>query len=229
MRTCTLFIALTMIFLLHSVTAQVSYKDKVAVIGDSITADDGYLRELRKNCPGMEFHNFGISGESSSKILARVRRTGTDLGKKICGLEDYGTIIVLAGINNIDNPQRVMSDLSRIYAMAKSASHPIRVIALTLTPWSGYGTWTVEKQRNTAIVNKFILSYPANVDIAVDIYSALADPSNPWALRSDFHISGDKLHPRGKGQEMIGWTVFKEAFEPFLAASAFRNLKTQPN
>ncbi len=227
MRKIILFIA---IFLSAAQTqaenSQYSTMYKVAVIGDSITEDGGYIKELGKLCPGYVFDNYGISGQQTWQILQRVRMMGSEPEKKLCGLEDYGQIIVLMGINNIDNPDRVISDLKKICAMAKSvASHPIRVVVMTLTPWKGYSTWSAQKQANWYKVNKFILSKPENADIVVDLANALCDPKDSECLWEGFRNPNDKLHPRGVGQIQIGRTVYKTAFDPEYLALYWKNTK----
>jgi hypothetical protein len=116
--------------------------------------------------------------------------------------------------------------MEKLFAMAKSVrSHSVRVIVLTLTPWKGYPTWTPVKQNNTDIVNGFILSYPQNVDVAVDVYSLLSEPAEPGYLRYGFHAKNDRLHPRGAGQIVIGQALFASAFTPVYLASFYKNLK----
>jgi lysophospholipase L1-like esterase len=188
-------------------------KKKIAVIGDSITADGGYIEYLQTRCPFYTFHNFGVSGESTQKILKRIRYRNSDLNRKIVGIWDYDDIIVLAGINNIASPLTVIEDLKTIYQMAKNNPYKnTRVIAVSLTPWKGYETWDWKKQQNTEMVNAFILSKPQGVDVTVNVYSALEDPANPKALKADYRRPHDKLHPRDAGQAIIGNAIYHAAF-----------------
>lgn len=110
------------------------YGPRVAVLGDSITYDGGYIKELQRLCPSLIFHNYGIPGETSTQIAKRVQFNNGDLRRKILALEEYDQLIILAGINNVYEPVRVISDLKKIYKKAKTIkSHPVRVIAVTLS------------------------------------------------------------------------------------------------
>lgn len=199
---------------------------KVAVIGDSITEDGGYVAELKKLCPNYVFDNFGRSGETTVKIRSRVRATGTDLASKTVGLWEYDVVIVLAGVNNIDDPNQVISDLAAIYYLAKTCPDRfIKVVAITLTPWKGYSTWNWQKQQNTERVNRFILSQPKNVDVVVDVYHSLGDEQDPRQMREGLFRQGDPLHPRGLGQTVIGREIFEYAFaaKPAVSKPYFLN------
>jgi hypothetical protein len=186
---------------------------RVAVLGDSITADGGYVNTLRRLCPRYTFHNYGIAGETTTQIARRGRLGAGDRSRKIVGLREYGHLIVLAGVNNIHNVAGIKRDLTRIYTMAKRVpTHTVRVIAVTLSPWGGYSTWTPWKQKNTERINRFILKRPEPVDIAVNIYRPLLSPRRPYRMRRQYFYSGDPLHPRGPGQRVIGRTIFRRAF-----------------
>lgn len=185
---------------------------RIAVLGDSITQDGGYIEELKRTCPNYIFHNYGLSGETTSQILRRIRIKNGNLKHKILALENYDQIIVLAGINNIDDPHKVIADLKTIYKKAKTLTpQPLRVIAVTLSPWGGYKTWSFKKQQYTEQVNDFILSHPENVDVVVNIYDALKD-NHSFRMKQGFYRPGDRLHPRGEGQLIIGQTIYKTAF-----------------
>lgn len=189
------------------------YKNRVAVLGDSITEDGGFIKKLQVLRPDLIFHNYGISCETTTQILKRVRASNSDLKNKILGVNDYSQVIVFAGVNNIYNPKKVIVDLQKIYNLIKRYSnYSVKVIAVTLSPWGGYKTWTPQKQRYTEMVNRFILSKPTGVDKAVNIYDVLKDPQKPWQLCAEYHFPGDKLHPRGMGQEMIGLAIYKIAY-----------------
>ena len=194
---------------------------RVAVLGDSITEDGGYIRELRRLCPGLVFDNYGISCETSFQVAGRVTVSGRNHRKKILALEEYDYLVVLAGINNIHAPSRVIEDLKAIYARAKSVPNKnIQVVALTLTPWGGSQTWTPRKQANTLAVNHFILSHPENVDYVVNLYDVLKDPFRPDRMKYGYYHPVDPLHPRGGGQKAMGQAIFKAVFESLLHVGA---------
>ncbi len=66
-----------------------------------------------------------------------------------------------------------------MFAMAKEKN--LFVVAMTLTPWKGFPSWTPWHQDGTELINKWLLSMPENVDVVVDIYTLLEDPKNPTA------------------------------------------------
>jgi lysophospholipase L1-like esterase len=204
----------TLVLLSYSGTAHgLRGKKKVAVIGDSITEDGGYIKQLQRLCPDYVFHNYGVAGESTRKIIKRVKKLGSNLQKKVVGLWEYDELIVLAGVNNISEPKTVINDLQQIYKLAKENPYrDTRVIAVTLTPWKGYKTWNRKKQKNTELVNSFILGKPQSVDACINVYKPLEDPDNPKTLKYEFHLTNDKLHPRGKGQKVIGQTIYESAY-----------------
>ncbi len=212
-----IFTGLSLIFYQRSLTASEIYvprSRRVAVLGDSITADGGFIRELRRLCPGFVFHNYGISGQQTYKIKKRIRAAQSDRRQKIIGLADYGHLIVFAGVNNIHDRKQVITDLKTIYAAAKRLTHHrIRVIAVTLSPWGGYATWTPQKQRHTREINRFIMSRPVNTDVSVDIYQRLMHPVHRHRMKSAYYAKGDPLHPRGLGQKKIALTIYQTAFE----------------
>ncbi|GEM_PF-4315802 len=186
-----------------------AYGPNIAVIGDSITADNTYVTWLNRLCSKCQFDNYGVNGETTTKIRQRLRVYEGDKRKKQINLAVYNQIIILAGINNITDPETVMRDLQAMYDLAHR--YHVRVIALTLPPWKGYHTWSRRKQRNTDSINTWIRSYPRGVDVVVDIYSLLEDPHTPDMLNRRFQ-NGDKLHPRGDGQYLIARAILAAAF-----------------
>ena len=175
---------------------------RVGAMGDSITQDGRFLERLHLLCPGMTFYNHGVVGDSTARMLARFN---SDIIAN-----DYDEAIIMGGVNNVcGSVERVERDLSEMYLRAKNAG--MRVIALTITPWKGYSSWTEECQQHTEEVNNWILSMPENVDVAVDVYSALEDPSNQGALRPEYSAP-DKLHPNAAGQRVIADAVYAAAY-----------------
>ena len=69
------------------------------------------------------------------------------------------------------------------------------VIAVTISPWRGYKTWSRSQQRGTDEINAFIRSQPAGVRAVADIWSALVDPDRPERLRPDYQRRHDQELP----------------------------------
>lgn len=191
---------------LHSVDSRWS---RVAVLGDSITSDGGYIWQLKVLRPDKQFDNYGVAGQTTGQILQRVKLSEGDKSRKELNLSEYGQIIVLCGVNSLYSYERVKSDLTEIYRLAKSQG--LRVIAVTLTPWKGYNTWGIKKQKNLEMINDWLRSKPENVDVVIDVYHSLEDPGRPGYLRNDCRDE-DLLHPRYKGQRIIGRKIFEGAF-----------------
>ena len=171
---------------------------KIAIIGDSITADNIYVNELKKliNNNQNVFDVYAVAGKPTSWMLDQYN-------SNVKG-KDYTDLIILGGINNIDgSPQ---NDLEKIYSDAKSQK--IRVIALKLTPV----TPTQYKIDYSKIkkVNDWIDSQKGkNVDIIIDTFSLLADANNQLKKEYD---SGDGLHPNEAGKKLIAKAVYDNAF-----------------
>jgi hypothetical protein len=182
----------------------------VLVIGDSITAhtNNGYAQQLSDilylhEKPNYIFHVYGYSGEGTTFIRKKFESID---------LKPYSDIIILAGVNNIKDPDTVIFDLTKMYK--KGLDEKKRVIALTLTPWKNYSTWTVQKQKNTELVNQSITNYiklvVSAVDyknyIPVDIYSAL--------LTNSFDcVTVDGLHPNGIGNLIIASEIYRTVYK----------------
>jgi len=176
--------------------------ETVGAMGDSITQDGRYLTRLGALCPGMTFENHGVVSDSTSKMLARFN---SDIIAN-----NYNEVIIMGGVNNAcGSVEKIESDLSEMYSRAKNAG--MRVIALTITPWKGSSGWSEECQRHTEEVNQWILSKPENVDVTVDVYSALEDSGDPGAMRSEYSTEG-KLHPNAAGQRAIADAVYAKAY-----------------
>jgi len=171
-------------------------------MGDSITKDGRYIARLRSLCPGMTFENHGVVSDSTGRMLSRFNSDIISHG--------YDEVIIMGGVNNAcSSVERIEQDLAAMYSRAKTAG--MRVIALAITPWKGSSGWTEECQRHTEEVNQWILSKPENVDVAVDVYSALEDAGNPDAIRPEFDTAGH-LHPNAAGQKAIADAVYAAAY-----------------
>ena len=182
---------LALMLLISSVFSQY-----IICFGDSLTADGGYASYLTK-----WYTNAKIS------VVAKKGAMSKDVFEDVCDLaleQDYA--IVLCGVNDIDRPKTVILHLELICRVLKKRGVN-KVIALSLTPWKGYPTWTEEKQYNTYMVNGFILSKPKNVDFAIDLYSGMEDQDNPDTMAS--HFTTDKLHLSSAGHYYIAHKIKK--------------------
>lgn len=163
-------------------------KEKVIVIGDSITSNGSFIDELKE----YDCAKYGYPGKSSTAILTEFKKLN---------LSSYQIVIIEAGINNIDNLGRVILDLQSMFDYAKRKK--LKVVVLTLVPFKGYPTWTEEKQKNLDFVNLWLKSKPRNVDYVVDIHIQLADENGMQKNSIDF------LHPNKLGHKIIGTEIAK--------------------
>lgn len=167
---------------------------KVLVIGDSITANGKYITYLDQETSGYEFKKAGYTGKGTGFILERL---------KDCKLSNYNVLVIEAGINNIDQPDKVIADFKEMFEYAKKENEHIKVIVLTIVPFKGYPTWSAKKQENLERVNQWLLTKPKNVDVVVDVYKNLSS--------SGFQIhSTDGLHPAPKGHKIISELIAEQ-------------------
>lgn len=179
-------------------------KYKVACIGDSITADGGYVKKLQKLCStNYIFDKYGFSGKGTSDIIKHIN-------EKEINLKNYDCVIFLMGVNNIGNVNQVTNDLNWAFATSKQMNRYIKVVACTLTPWGGYKTSTMAKQMNTLQVNDlYLMQNPQYADIVVDLWAPL---SYVQYLQGRYD-SGDGLHPSVEGHERIGELIYGQVFK----------------
>lgn len=181
---------------------------KVLILGDSITvgnpAGTSYAERLASNCPRMQFQKVAQAGAGTGWMYDQIKNRNLQE-------QGYDYLIVLGGVNNIDNPQRVQDDLTNIYNYAKQQG--LHVIAITVTPWRGYQTWNAPRQANTHTVNEWIRQRAdGSIDIAVDGDQVLGTQADPSRLNDDYD-SGDHLHLNANGQAALAIQIAHEAFQ----------------
>lgn len=175
---------------------------RVAALGDSITADGGYLDELLKNLPaGSATRKWGYSSQGVDVIRAHVAEVlawqPTD-------------VIVLAGVNNLPAGQRaplvgnITRGLQEIYDQLKAGG--VRVVAVQVLPWGGYPTHNRYGQERLDNLNAWI-RVASGPDVVVDASSSLSDGTK---LRPE--LTRDGLHPNGQGHVALGRAIADQAF-----------------
>lgn len=167
------------------------FSSNVLAIGDSITAAENNYVDCLQRKTNYKYDKVGYPGQSSTFVKEQFLKMS---------LSTYNTIIVECGINNVDQPKKVMSDLQDISRFAKRENRNMKVIVLTLPPYKGYSSWTPQKQNNLEEINKWILSNKEFV--GVDIYTPLSD-------KDQSKYSSDKLHPNKKGHEIMALEILK--------------------
>ncbi|MBI4738626.1 DUF2272 domain-containing protein [Candidatus Woesearchaeota archaeon] len=208
----------------------------IAVVGDSITVGFGgrntypamFEDKLKEACPSVKVQ----SEDSDASTTQGIPKAGQPhdkyayVGKHVPTMKadfdsvllgSHSDIVIMGGINDLAGgagAQKIQEGLADMYARAKAKG--MRVIALTTTPWKGYGTatsvgWTEKKYVEQQELNNWILSKPANVDVAVDVFAALDDPANSGAMRPEAG-SVDKIHPGINGLHLIADAIFAAAY-----------------
>jgi lysophospholipase L1-like esterase len=182
-----LYFKIVILLLLFGVQQKPS---KILVIGDSITKHGTYANELRKHCK-CSVDAFGYVSYSSTKIRKKFEQMD---------LTGYDIVVFEMGINNIHNVAAIKTDFDSVIERSHRAG--LKVVALTLPPFKGYGNWNFKFQNNLVEVNKWIMSKPSGLDYAVDIYK-------PLSYKDEAIHSYDGLHPDNIGHKIIAEQIIK--------------------
>lgn len=174
---------------------------EVYFIGDSFTAADIFPSAVTASL-GTNFYkvNLGISGQTTTQMLARIRSiTG--------GAPKY--VVVLGGANDLQgglvSATTITNNLQSICTAAKNAG--ANVILVTTSPFGTNAGWTAGAQTIQNTVNTAITSTAGitNVDYRVNIYTLLGGGTNTLSALYD---SGDGLHPNVTGHSVIATAIY---------------------
>jgi len=188
----------------------------VAALGDSITAgnpgwdpdperrkleDPGndetsqYLYWAQALDPRLDFRNFGVGGERTDQILAR-------LPAAIVGAD---VLVVQGGINDVVQGRAVElaeADLRSMVRQGKAAG--LRVVIAEVLPWNN--GWPDADPQIRAL-NNAIRRIGHEEEIRVlPFYAKLEDPERPGRMRADWTAEGD--HPSVEGHRRLGEQAF---------------------
>jgi lysophospholipase L1-like esterase len=206
-----------------------SNADLIVAFGDSITdgatstpdADRSWPSQLaqrlaaNKATAGLAIVNEGISGNrllhdgAGVSALARFDRD-------VLSQPGVKWVIVMLGINDIGfaslpraQPSDVVTAQDVIGAqkqiIERAREHGIRVIAATLTPFSGAMYYSEQGETMREAVNQWIRTSGA-YDAVIDFDAATRDPANPRQIRPAFNIR-DHLHPNDDGYKAMAEAV----------------------
>jgi len=168
----------------------------VRAIGDSITGGvPGPTTSYPKRLQTLLGSNAAVINEGHSGWTTTQLR---DLWTTTLRAQKVGTIVVLAGVNDInkgDTVDTAWTNLSAIYSEARTDG--VRVIAVTLTPYKDSpGRWTTGRQAMLEDLNTRIRG-AAGVTV-VDAYVAMGSVPDSAKLRAEYD-SGDGIHPNDAG------------------------------
>jgi len=189
-------------------------ENRVVFYGDSITD----MWKIAESFPGKPYINRGISGQTTSQMLVRLRQDVINLHPKV--------VVILAGTNDIAGNtgpislEGIEENIASITELAQA--HNIAVVWSSVTPVNNY---TVQSQdffatRSPAKIvelNRWLKQYCAdNHLIYLDYFSAMVDKDG--LLRRD--LAEDGLHPNAAGYaimaplagEAIGEAMRKQKF-----------------
>lgn len=164
---------------------------RVIFIGDSIT------EAWKPSVPSLftdDVLDRGVSGETTTQMLARFRMDVTDLHPAI--------VHIMGGINDIHSPPGTALTRSNIQSMAELAhAHGITVILGAVTPSSFFqGSPDAVPGPHIVWLNRWLRAYAEKNDlIYVDYYNPLLDGK----LGIKDGLSNDGLHPNRLGFEVM--------------------------
>lgn len=183
---------------------------RIVFTGDSITE----RWRLNEYFPGQDLINRGISGQTSTQILARFEQDVVALHPK--------AVVILAGTNDLAlgiPAAQIEDNLAAMGDVAKARG--IKVAFASLLPVSDYHKDTDPRNERTPTrppatiraINQWLADKAkAEGFTYIDYYSALVDTSGMFQTDA----SDDGLHPNSKGYRLMS----PKAFEALTALSA---------
>jgi len=172
---------------------------RVLCYGDSLTADGGYAREIRRHLPeGSEVKKVGFVGKGTGYLRNHLK------AELAWGPTD---VVILGGVNDLASGRGsgvVIDDLQVMYDRIHDSG--ARVIAVHLTPWASHSKGQ-KQQGNTRFVNHWI-SYGSDANVVVNTDQLGNGLRELW----DQYNAGDGLHLNQRGQKALGWMIYEKAF-----------------
>jgi lysophospholipase L1-like esterase len=189
----------------------------VACLGDSITAGSPYwdpdpavrgtiggaLDEQSQweywaglQAPELEFRNFGVYGERTDEIAAR-------LDAAVAGAD---VLIVQGGINDIAQRRPVEPAAENLRTMVqRGLALGLRVAIADVLPWNGGWPRTEAPIRH---LNELVAELAAEEGVPLlAFHTTLEDPDRPGRMREEWTSDGD--HPSVEGYRLLGERAFR--------------------
>lgn len=167
---------------------------RVVFLGDSITE----AWKLENSFPGKPYVNRGISGQTTSQILLRVRQDVIALHPKV--------VVILAGTNDLaenTGPATLSQIEGNLASMAELAkANHIGVVLCSVLPTVHY-SWHPQLPNPTpriTALNRWLEAYAAREhDVYVNYYDAVKAPTG--AFKHDLTLDG--VHPSPAGYAIM--------------------------
>lgn len=184
-------------------------ENRVVFFGDSIT--DGWGRRAGKFFPGKPYINRGISGQTTTQMLARFQQDVVHLKP--------AAVVILAGTNDVagnagpENLQMIEDNFVSMVELARA--NGIRVVLSSVLPSKKFG-WNpdVKPAETIKTVNQWIESYCTKEHLVyLNYYPALVDSEG--GIKSELAMDGI-VHPNDAGYAIM---------EPLAEAAVEKALK----
>jgi len=178
---------------------QVPFARKVICIGDSITANGGYVRELKRLLgPENSVRKFGYPGEGvkyiSGKLPSAMMQGATD-------------VVIQAGVNDLASGRSEATIKTHLASMVDYAhSHGARAVLIEVLPWGAH-----HRGRNLLPETHEINRWMRYDSLADKVVSGSSMGDFEGDLKSEYD-SGDHLHLNNAGQKKLGELVYAKGF-----------------
>lgn len=187
----------------------------IAVLGDSISAGNpGWdpnpaLREregdneqsqyeywAEQADPALEFHNYGVGGERTDEIAARLESS----------VGDATVLVVQGGINDIVQGRAIEDAAADLRWMVRRGKElGLGVVIADVLPWNR--GWPDAEPKIRAL-NELIRALAAEEDVPVlPFHDTLEDPDRPGRMREEWTPDGN--HPSVEGHRRLGELAFR--------------------
>lgn len=203
-----------------------TYKDGVAVIGDSTMAgssgkiDNPTSREVSRYAEAIlnvPFFNRAVGGETTNTMDGRWATDITPLAV------NCKYVIIQGGINDISQGRTLVDIQASITSMnAKAKANGLIPIHATITPNSANDA---AKKQLMLDLNAWIKQTFPNV---LDFHRIIANPADPHAIRNqtDAEWYGDGVHYGIKAKRALGTAIAKWSGWDFIAPSPYQPVIT---
>ena len=190
-------------------------KKTIVCFGDSITDGSGSTDDKQNRWPDLLSTKLHLNLETSDIAVVNKGIGGNKITTQ--GLERFSYdvlevkgvshIIVLYGVNDINNYNSTSSDLISAYKQIiyKAHKNNIYIYGGTILPYGKYGKWNEEREKSRQETNDWIRTTKkedGGFDGFFDFDKLIRDPDNPQIMYSSYDC-GDGLHPSPEGYQQL--------------------------